>query len=163
MTTPRKRRRLTKTAPALLEPTFEQFTPAQVIDALKRSKGMIAAAARTVLHCARMTIYNMIKRHPEILEALREEREIVLDEAELKLFRAIQDGQPWAIAMILKTKGRHRGYVERTEVVKGDEFERSESERAKPLNLGHLSVKELEDLLKLLALAKQARTPRVVN
>lgn len=33
----------------------------------------------------------------------------------MRLFQAIEDREPWAIAMVVKTLGKDRGYVERTE------------------------------------------------
>ena len=38
------------------------------------------------------------------------------DAAELKLEQAIMNGEPWAIALQLKTKGKSRGYTEKLEV-----------------------------------------------
>lgn len=38
------------------------------------------------------------------------------DAAELKLEQAIMAGDPWAIALQLKTKGKSRGYTEKLEV-----------------------------------------------
>lgn len=80
---------------------------------------MIAIAAR-VLGCGRQCIYDAIKRHPEINEVVAGERDLMIDTAELKLAEAITKGQPWAIAMSLKTIGRNRGYVERQENVNTD-------------------------------------------
>jgi uncharacterized Fe-S cluster-containing MiaB family protein len=89
------------------------------MDALRQSRGMIAVAAR-VLGCERQTIYNAIKRHPEINDVVAGERELFVDTAELKLIDAVSKGQAWAIALALKTVGRNRGYVERQENVNTD-------------------------------------------
>ena len=40
--------------------------------------------------------------------------------AELKLDAAVQAGEPWAIAFLLKTVGRKRGYVQRQEITGAD-------------------------------------------
>jgi len=39
----------------------------------------------------------------------------MMDMAELKLLDAVVMGQPWAILFYLKTQGKDRGYVERSE------------------------------------------------
>src|SRR2546422_853035 len=93
----------------------EKYTSATIIEALTKSKGMIAMAAR-LLGCTRQTIYDAISRHPEINDAVGGERELMLDVAEIKLAVAIQNGQPWAIRYYLSTQGKARGYIERQEV-----------------------------------------------
>ncbi|MSR24617.1 MAG: hypothetical protein EXR96_05955 [Nitrospiraceae bacterium] len=73
---------------------------------------MISVAAR-LIGCSRQTIYDSLKRHPEIKEVVSEERELMMDMAELKLLDAVVKGQPWAILFYLKTQGKSRGYVEK--------------------------------------------------
>jgi hypothetical protein len=53
---------------------------------------------------------------PEVAEAVADAREELIDIAELRLRKAVQDGEAWAIALTLKTIGKGRGYVERHEV-----------------------------------------------
>ena len=36
--------------------------------------------------------------------------------AELALYKAIQDGEGWAVCFYLKTQGKQRGYIERQEI-----------------------------------------------
>ena len=86
-----------------------------MVEALRRSKGMVSVAAR-LIGCNRQTIYNAMERHPEIADAIAGERELLIDTAELKLVDSVTKGQPWAIAFYLKTQGRHRGYIEKREV-----------------------------------------------
>jgi len=93
----------------------ELYSPARLISALKQSKGTIAVAARLV-GCSRQTIYSAMKRHPEIQETLGDERELMLDTAELKLINAVVKGEPWAIQCFLKTQRKGRGYVEKKDV-----------------------------------------------
>jgi len=45
----------------------------------------------------------------------------LLDATEEKLVAAIDNGEPWAIALVLKTLGKERGYVERQETVNKSE------------------------------------------
>ena len=71
---------------------------------------MIAAAARQ-LGCDRETIYDYKKKYPHIDQTLDAERELQLDLTELRLFQAIDKGEPWAIKLYLTTIGRSRGYT----------------------------------------------------
>jgi GH24 family phage-related lysozyme (muramidase) len=104
-----------------------QYTAEQVIEALKASAGIQAAAARR-LGCDRNTIGNYIKRYATVRQALEEARDTTIDLAESKLIEKVQAGEWPAIAFTLKTVGRtvgrHRGYVERQEYerVTGDEL-----------------------------------------
>lgn len=92
----------------------EKYTAAQIIAAIKASKGMVFVTARK-LGCSSQTIYNYVKRYPSIQDAIREERGVLLDEAESALAKAIRLGEGWAVCFTLKTIGRERGYVERQE------------------------------------------------
>src|SRR5918911_3619190 len=92
----------------------EKFTPEQVTTAIQWSKGMITVAAR-VLHCTPQTVRNYVQRYPAVQEVLEEEREVMLDWAELALCNAIERGEPWAIRLYLTTQGKSRGYTTRAE------------------------------------------------
>ena len=93
----------------------DRFTAEQIIDAIQRSKGMITVAAQ-MLRCKPQTVRNYMGRYPTIETVLREERERMTDIAELALYKAIQDGEAWAVSLYLKTQGKGRGYVERQEL-----------------------------------------------
>lgn len=95
-------------------PRRERFTPTQVAEALRQTRGMVYLAAE-VLQCHHSTVYDYIERHPSVKDASQFESGKMLDAAELKLAEAIMDGQAWAVCFYLKTKGKERGYVERTE------------------------------------------------
>jgi len=92
-----------------------KFSESQVIEAVRSAHGMVYHAARR-LRCEADTIYNYAKRYPSVAMAIRDERERLLDLAELALFEAIHRGEAWAIRFMLKTQGKHRGYVERREI-----------------------------------------------
>ena len=94
---------------------YSKFTVQQVSDALTQTKGMVYLAAKR-LGCTPQTIYNYLKRHPTLEQLHKDLSEEMVDVAELRFFRAIQQGEPWAIAMMLKTKGKKRGYVEKSEL-----------------------------------------------
>ena len=92
-----------------------RVTNTRMLEAVKKNGGAVYLAARE-LGCAPNTIYNRMERVPSIKQAVEDARGEVVDYAEQKLRLAILNGEPWAIAMALKTIGKHRGYVERQEV-----------------------------------------------
>jgi hypothetical protein len=92
-------------------PGKQRFTPAQVIAALKKSKGMVYLAAKR-LECDPDTILNYCRRYPSVERAKQSQRGEMVDLAETRLFQSIQKGEAWGIAFALKTIGKDRGYVE---------------------------------------------------
>lgn len=87
----------------------QRLTPKRIIEALGKSKGMVSVAARQI-GCSRQTIYNYAKEHPEVQDAIEDEREMMLDLTELSLYRQIQNGEGWAVQFMLRTQGKKRGY-----------------------------------------------------
>lgn len=96
-----------------------RFTTTQMIEAAREEHGMVYLVAER-LRCSHVTVYNYQKRHPSVREAFELERNRMVDVAEQKLYEAIQRGESWAIALMLKTKGKDRGYVERQETTGKD-------------------------------------------
>lgn len=92
-----------------------RFTVQQVIDAIDDKKGMVYLAAEK-LGCCHTTVYNYARRHPTVQYAIDANRGVMLDTAELALWRGIQDGESWAVQFALRTLGKDRGYVERQEI-----------------------------------------------
>ena len=92
----------------------QKYTQQQIIDALRETKGMVYLAARK-LGCAPNTIYNRMAKSATIKQACEDSRGELVDISEQKLRAAVLGGEPWAIALVLKTLGKKRGYVERTE------------------------------------------------
>ena len=97
----------------------QKYTAKNMIDAIHESRGMIYVAARK-LGCSPRTVYNYAKRYKKVQAAIDDERGIMIDNAELVLWDAIQARKPWAVSLTLKTIGKHRGYVERQEVTGAD-------------------------------------------
>lgn len=91
-----------------------------IVDSLLANNGLIAAAARQ-LGCSPETIRRRARRSKTIQQAISDGRERLLDKTEEKLVAAIENGEPWAIALVLKTLGKDRGYVERQETVNKSE------------------------------------------
>ena len=92
----------------------DRYTPEQVSDALKQTKGLVSLAARR-LGCTPRTVRNYAARYEEVRITLHEERDHLLDLAELALFNALARGERWAIIYTLTTLGKERGYTTRVE------------------------------------------------
>jgi hypothetical protein len=125
----------------------ERYSVGKVIDALRQTKGMKGPAAR-MLGCSWNTVDGYEKRHPTVAEVIREEREGMTDVAELSLYRKVQEGEAWAVCFYLKTQGKSRGYVERSEVTGKD---------GEAIRLEHALTPEAVTLLDELAATKRSR------
>lgn len=93
-----------------------KYTTQQVIDALQATRGMVYLAAKR-LGCNPQTVMNYCQRHPTVEAAKLDARGELLDIAEIRLWAAVQRDEPWAVAFALKMLGKHRGYVDRLDVV----------------------------------------------
>lgn len=92
----------------------QRYTQDQVIAALRETRGTMTLAADR-LGCDPETVAAYATRYPRVRRELKSQRRRRVDIAELKLDQAIQNGEAWAIALVLKTLGKKRGYVERVE------------------------------------------------
>src|SRR5215813_1946440 len=89
-----------------------KYAVSKVIEALRIHHGLLVFAADE-LGCSRQTLYNYAERYPAVAEVLAEERERRIDVAEQGLDYHLEQKSPWAIALVLKTLGRPRGYGDR--------------------------------------------------
>lgn len=90
-----------------------EYTCEDMIDALKATKGMVYAAAER-LGCSHVTVYNYIHKYPSVEEAFEHERGRMLDQAEIRLYQAVNEGEVWAIQFALKLLGGGRGYASKS-------------------------------------------------
>lgn len=86
-----------------------------MIDALEKSLGIVSTACKSV-GLGRTTHYQWLKDDEQYKEAVESVDGITLDFAESQLFKQIKEGNTTATIFYLKTKGRSRGYIERTQV-----------------------------------------------
>lgn len=108
-----------------LQKPGEGFTLDQVIDALREEGGVLLYAAER-LGCDRGTVARYVQTYPQVGEALETILQSTLDVAERTLFQGVKaekkvvDGGDTcaltATRMLLRTKGRGRGYVMSNEV-----------------------------------------------
>ena len=83
-------------------------------NALKSAAGNVSYAARE-LGVSRSTLYRRINESPTLQQSLVDSREELVDIAESALKNEVLNGNITAIIFTLKTLGKDRGYVERTQ------------------------------------------------
>jgi Bacterial regulatory protein, Fis family len=91
---------------------MSKYSLSTVIEALRKHHGLLTLAA-DALGCSRQTLYSYVARYPVVAGVLMEERERFVDLAEQGLYDHLRDRSPWAIALVLKTLGRRRGYEDK--------------------------------------------------
>jgi len=80
-----------------------------------KKKGCNITAACAALNITRQTFYSRKAKSKKLQELVDEADESLLDFAESKLVEHINDGDVTSLIFFLKTKGKKRGYVERSE------------------------------------------------
>ena len=101
--------------------------------ALEKSLGVVTSACLKA-NVSRKTFYNYIDRDDNFKVAVDDIQNIAIDFVESKLYENINTGNVASTIFYLKTKGKDRGYTERTEVENTHKIE-------------HITIKpyELED------------------
>lgn len=94
---------------------IEQYTVGQVEQALIATKGLLSLAAER-LGCSRECVRQYTLRHEHLMQVRDEARSRLVDSAEMALESAINNQAGWAVCFTLKTLGKDRGYIERSEV-----------------------------------------------
>lgn len=97
----------------------DKYTIEQVVEAAHRSHGLILLMAKS-LGCERATVYSYIKRYKTVDTAVQQARGGIVDLGEVALVKKIQAGDTTSIIFALKTLGKDRGYVERSEITGKD-------------------------------------------
>ena len=87
---------------------------ARMAEALRKSHGNLKLAAQMV-GCSREAIRIRSEKVKELQDIINEEREAVIDVAESALYTKTLEGDMRAIEFTLRTIGKHRGYVEKTQ------------------------------------------------
>lgn len=86
----------------------------KMLEALESTMGVVTPACKK---CGiyRSTYYRWLDEDPEFKQAVDDVGNVAIDFVESKLFSQVQSDNITAIIFFLKTKGKHRGYVERAE------------------------------------------------
>ncbi|MHA1344373.1 MAG: hypothetical protein ACTSQG_10320 [Promethearchaeota archaeon] len=80
--------------------------------ALDGSYGIISLIAKR-MNVSREAVYKFMKKYPQTQEMVKMERDKIVDIAETKLFKKIQEGEWKAIEFTLRNLGSERGYAEK--------------------------------------------------
>lgn len=86
----------------------------QFLKAFVNNNCNISEAAKAV-GINRRSFYNWCEADKKFEDAIMDARESIVDMAEVALIKNIKEGKETSLIFYLKTKGKERGYVERTE------------------------------------------------
>ncbi len=87
-----------------------------VLEALNNSLGVVTDALKST-NLSRTQFYKWMKDDPDFKADVEEVQNVAIDFAESQLYSLISEKNPTAVIFYLKTKGKHRGYIERIENV----------------------------------------------
>lgn len=90
-----------------------------MLQMLSESMGVVSEACRKA-NITRETFYKWKKEDDTFRKAVEDVDDIALDFGESALHKRISEGSDTAIIFYLKTKGKRRGYIERSEVTGAD-------------------------------------------
>lgn len=90
-----------------------------MIEAMEKSLGIVTSACKQV-GISRDTHYRWLREDDEYRSNIANIDEMAIDYAEGQLFSQIKEGNVTAIIFYLKTKAKHRGYVEKQMVEIGE-------------------------------------------
>lgn len=90
-------------------------TKRQLIKSIEQNGGIMSCIADDFGLTIRR-IQQRVAADADLQEAMKQARDQLIDEAEVKLRSAVKRGSPWAVKLVLMTLGRHRGYTQRLEV-----------------------------------------------
>ena len=104
-------------------PIKKNIPEQRAVHEIWRHRGKVALAAQA-LGISYVTLYEMAKKYESVRMAIDDSRknwdELLIDTAEMKLFKSILDDKSWAIKYALDTKGKHRGYTKEIGVTGGN-------------------------------------------
>lgn len=112
----------------------KQHTKKAILTALEKSLGVVTTACKKV-GINRTTFYKYLKEDKEFAKQVKDIENIALDFAESQLHKQISEGNTTATIFLLKTKGKSRGYVERSEIVHDNQIKSTIIEWTPPRQL----------------------------
>ncbi len=116
-----------------------------LLENLRAAKGIVSYACDAV-GISRKTYYNWYNSDEGFKEEADEIIDYVIDLVEAKLLSNISDGDTTAMIFFLKTKGKHRGYIEKSEVEVNVNHSLTEQTvfRTKPRSLENVKTIEIK-------------------
>lgn len=101
--------------PAKKPPVKVDLKKNLMIEAMRKNLGIVSASCKMV-GISRWTHYDWVKNDPNYAKEIEGISEDCIDFAEGQLLRKINSGDTIAILFYLKTKGKSRGFVEKSEL-----------------------------------------------
>jgi predicted DNA-binding transcriptional regulator AlpA len=86
-----------------------------LLEALEQSLGVVTSACKKV-GIGRTTFYLWMNDDEEFKKQVDDISNVALDFAESQLHKQIKEGVPASTIFFLKTKGKSRGYIEKSEI-----------------------------------------------
>ena len=110
-----------------------KVSDAQLAEALRNSGGVMAEAARLIsesmdIPYSRQAVAERVKGSSVLREAVEAGRDELVDVAECKLRKMLDDGNEKAVFFVLKTRGRRRGFDE------NDDRDNPDMDRLRPVD-----------------------------
>jgi len=119
-------------------------TKKALVQAMQKCLGVVTQACKMV-DVSRDTYYTYYREDPDFKKQCDDCSEIALDFAESKLHKQIEDGVPVSTIFFLKTKGKNRGYIEKTEQ---DITSGGEKISFSPKEIKSMNKEQLDDALR---------------
>lgn len=94
---------------------MRQTKKQKLLNALEKSHGVVTQACKTA-GVSRAQYYRYLESDEKFRKAVHDIQESAVDFVESALFKQIQDGNITGQIFYLKTKGKHRGYIEKTQI-----------------------------------------------
>lgn len=88
---------------------------AEVLEILEQTLGVVTTACKKA-KISRSTFYMWLENDSDFKKSVQDVSEIAIDFVESQLYSQIKDHSTAATIFYLKTKGKKRGYVERSEL-----------------------------------------------
>ena len=98
-----------------MEQNRTQIAKKQMLKALESSLGVVTTALKAT-NLSRTNYYKWLKEDEDFAKSVKEVENIALDFGESQLHAQMKDGNTSATIFFLKTKGKKRGYIERSEL-----------------------------------------------
>lgn len=96
-------------------PKLDNIKKVAMVEAMTQCLGIVSDACKSV-GISRTLHYNWMQEDPLYKEEIESISDFVLDFVEGKLHGLIKDGDTAATLFYMKTKGKKRGYIERSEL-----------------------------------------------
>ena len=93
----------------------KQQTKKALLDALEKSLGIVTTACK-IVGVDRGTFYRYYNEDEKFKQAVKDIENVSLDFAESKLLEQIKANNTAATIFYLKTRGKHRGYIEKQQI-----------------------------------------------